>query len=79
MIGNSPKSDVNPALDAGMNAVLVPHPHTLGAGASGSARPDRRPARFLQVERFSDLRLHFETATANSICKVVLICTRRLQ
>ena len=28
MIGNSPKSDINPALDAGLNAVLVPHPHT---------------------------------------------------
>lgn len=28
MIGNSPKSDINPALAAGMNAVLIPHPHT---------------------------------------------------
>jgi putative hydrolase of the HAD superfamily len=28
MIGNSPKSDVNPALAAGLHAVLVPHPHT---------------------------------------------------
>lgn len=28
MIGNSPKSDVNPALEAGLNAVLVPHAHT---------------------------------------------------
>jgi putative hydrolase of the HAD superfamily len=28
MIGNSPKSDINPALEAGLNAVLVPHPHT---------------------------------------------------
>jgi putative hydrolase of the HAD superfamily len=28
MIGNSPRSDVNPALEVGMNAVLVPHPHT---------------------------------------------------
>lgn len=28
MIGNSPKSDINPALEAGMNAVLIPHPHT---------------------------------------------------
>jgi putative hydrolase of the HAD superfamily len=27
MIGNSPKSDINPALEAGLNAVLVPHPH----------------------------------------------------
>ncbi|MBI3471534.1 MAG: HAD family hydrolase, partial [Candidatus Solibacter usitatus] len=28
MIGNSPKSDINPALEAGLNAVFVPHPHT---------------------------------------------------
>jgi putative hydrolase of the HAD superfamily len=28
MIGNSPKSDVNPALEAGLNAVFVPHEHT---------------------------------------------------
>src|SRR6266567_1325299 len=28
MIGNSPKSDVNPALEAGFNAVFVPHSNT---------------------------------------------------
>lgn len=28
MIGNSPRSDVLPALDAGLWAVFVPHPHT---------------------------------------------------
>ena len=28
MIGNSPRSDVNPALAAGLHAVFVPHPHT---------------------------------------------------
>jgi putative hydrolase of the HAD superfamily len=28
MIGNSPRSDINPALHAGLNAVLVPHPQT---------------------------------------------------
>lgn len=57
MIGNSPKSDINPALEAGLHAVLVPHAHTwvlehqdLRDGADG---------RFLRIERFSDLRLHF--------------------
>ena len=57
MIGNSPKSDINPALEAGLNAVLVPHPHTwvlerqdLREDASG---------RLLRVEKFSDLRDHF--------------------
>ncbi len=28
MIGNSPKSDINPALEAGLNAVFIPHAHT---------------------------------------------------
>ena len=28
MIGNSPKSDINPALGAGFNAVFVPHDNT---------------------------------------------------
>ncbi len=57
MIGNSPKSDINPALEAGLNAVLVPHPRTwvleraeVRNGAAG---------RLLKVERFSDLRRHF--------------------
>ncbi len=30
MIGNSPRSDINPALQAGLNAVFVPHEHTWG-------------------------------------------------
>lgn len=28
MIGNSPRSDINPALQAGLRAVFIPHPHT---------------------------------------------------
>ncbi len=28
MIGNSPRSDINPALAAGLRAVYIPHPHT---------------------------------------------------
>jgi putative hydrolase of the HAD superfamily len=57
MIGNSPKSDINPALEAGLNAVLVPHEHTWVL-----ERQDLRASqdgRFLQVERFADLRKHF--------------------
>jgi len=57
MIGNSPKSDINPALEAGLNAVLVPHPHTWVL-----EHQDLRESgdgKFLRVERFADLRLHF--------------------
>jgi putative hydrolase of the HAD superfamily len=28
MIGNSPRSDINPAVRAGLHAVYIPHPHT---------------------------------------------------
>ncbi len=28
MIGNSPRSDINPAFAAGLRAVFIPHPHT---------------------------------------------------
>jgi putative hydrolase of the HAD superfamily len=57
MIGNSPKSDINPALEAGLNAALVPHPHTWVL-----EHEDLREAgngRFLKVENFPALRLHF--------------------
>ena len=57
MIGNSPKSDVNPALEAGLGAVLVPHPHTWVLEHQEVRAPEG--ARFLQVGSFSDLRRHF--------------------
>ncbi len=58
MIGNSPKSDINPALAAGLNAVFVPHGATwvLEHEEVESADP---PQRLLVVERFSELRTHF--------------------
>ena len=32
MIGNSPRSDINPALSAGLNAIFVPHHSTWVPG-----------------------------------------------
>ncbi|MGA3028544.1 MAG: HAD family hydrolase [Bryobacteraceae bacterium] len=54
MIGNSPKSDINPALETGLNAVLVPHPHTwrLEHEEVAAPVPGRR---LITVERFADL------------------------
>ena len=54
MIGNSPKSDINPALEAGLGAVLVPHARTWVLELQELRAP--QGSRFLQVERFSDLR-----------------------
>src|SRR5437588_865166 len=58
MIGNSPKSDINPALAAGLNAVFVPHDNTWVLEHSElSAAPP--PQRLILVEKFPDLRNHF--------------------
>jgi putative hydrolase of the HAD superfamily len=56
MIGNSPKSDVNPALDAGLNAVFIPHAHTWVL-----EKEEIRPVegRLLVLERFDQLRQRF--------------------
>jgi putative hydrolase of the HAD superfamily len=58
MVGNSPKSDINPALAAGLNAVFVPHGNTwiLEHEEVAEARP---PQRLLTVENFAFLREHF--------------------
>jgi putative hydrolase of the HAD superfamily len=58
MIGNSPKSDINPALQAGVNAVFVPHDNTwileheevLQGGFSGT---------LLTLRVFAELRENF--------------------
>jgi putative hydrolase of the HAD superfamily len=56
MVGNSPRSDINPALSIGLNAAFVPHANTwqmehadieLGAG------------RLVILSSFRDLRSHF--------------------
>jgi len=57
MIGNSPKSDINPALEAGLGAVLVPHARTWVLEHQDLRTPVG--ARFLQVDEFRDLRRHF--------------------
>jgi putative hydrolase of the HAD superfamily len=58
MIGNSPKSDINPALAAGLHAVFVPHGNTwiLEHEEVEAASP---PQRLLIVGRFGELREHF--------------------
>ena len=58
MVGNSPKSDINPALAAGLHAVFVPHDNTwiLEHEDLAPAPPSQR---LLVVERFRDLKAHF--------------------
>jgi putative hydrolase of the HAD superfamily len=58
MIGNSPKSDINPALAAGLSAVFVPHGDTwiLEHEELNAAPPSQR---LLMVGGFAELREHF--------------------
>jgi putative hydrolase of the HAD superfamily len=56
MIGNSPKSDVNSALEAGLNAVFIPHAHTWTLERQAVPEPGER---LLVLERFADLVQHF--------------------
>jgi putative hydrolase of the HAD superfamily len=58
MIGNSPKSDINPAMAAGLNAVFLPHGDTWILEHEEVAAP--MPAReLLTVNDFFGLREHF--------------------
>lgn len=58
MVGNSPKSDINPALASGINAVFVPHGNTwvLEHDEIADAKP---PSRLLVVQTFRDLTDYF--------------------
>ncbi len=56
MIGNSPRSDVWPALDAGLGAVHVPHPMTWALERRELPEDQER---FLAVTPFSKLAEHF--------------------
>lgn len=58
MIGNSPKSDINPALETGLNAVLVPHEHTWRLEHEEVAKPVEG-RRLVTVEKFADLKALF--------------------
>jgi putative hydrolase of the HAD superfamily len=56
MIGNSPKSDIHPALEAGLGAVLVPHERTWALELTDLPAESER---FRIVERFAELRTLF--------------------
>jgi putative hydrolase of the HAD superfamily len=58
MIGNSPKSDINPALAAGLHAVFIPHDFTwvLEHEVVNAPPPGQT---LLELSTFADLSLHF--------------------
>ncbi len=58
MVGNSPKSDINPALAAGLHAVFIPHGDTwILEHEELAAAPESQ--KLLIVGKFAELREHF--------------------
>jgi putative hydrolase of the HAD superfamily len=58
MIGNSPKSDINPALRAGINAVLIPHGDTWILEHEELDHPEQSN-QLLVLKTFAELQAHF--------------------
>lgn len=58
MIGNSPRSDINPALGAGLHAVFIPHSFTWILEHETVNQPPTGQ-HLLELEAFSDLLHHF--------------------
>jgi len=56
MVGNSPRSDINPAIDAGLNAVFIPHSATWELEKSELRSGG---GRLLILPAFRELRQHF--------------------
>lgn len=57
MVGNSPRSDINPALAAGLNAVYIPHPHTWHL--EHEEVENAGEGRVLTLATFAELRSYF--------------------
>ena len=58
MIGNSPRSDINPALSAGLHAVFILHPHTWVLEHDLFTAP-AVPQTLLELRRFEQLLEYF--------------------
>jgi putative hydrolase of the HAD superfamily len=56
MVGNSPATDINPALQSGLNAVFIPHAATW---AVDKAEVECGVGRLVIVSAFRELRAHF--------------------
>jgi len=58
MIGNSPRSDINPALSAGLHAIFIPHEFTWILEHETVSEPPAGQY-LLQLSSFADLLHHF--------------------
>ena len=58
MIGNSPRSDINPALAAGLNAIFIPHPSTWVLEHELVNQPESGRT-LLEIDGFAELSSYF--------------------
>jgi putative hydrolase of the HAD superfamily len=58
MIGNSPRSDINPSLQAGLNAIFLPHHHTWVLEHEHLIEAPKGQ-HLLTLETFTNLTTHF--------------------
>jgi len=58
MIGNSPRSDINPAMQIGLNAVYIPHQHTWQLEHEPVV-PGPGSGKLVILPAFRELRAHF--------------------
>jgi putative hydrolase of the HAD superfamily len=58
MIGNSPKSDINPSLAVGMNAVFIPHDFTWVLEHEVVDQPPNG-RQLVELAKFADLLNYF--------------------
>jgi putative hydrolase of the HAD superfamily len=56
MVGNSPRSDINPALQSGLNAVFIPHSSTWELE---KAEVESGTGKLLILSTFREMRTHF--------------------
>lgn len=63
MIGNSMRSDILPALDAGIGAIYVPNPHTWHMENTTFTSNPSWPGTFIELEKVTNLSEHFATAS----------------
>ena len=63
MVGNSPRSDINPALEAGIGAIYVPHPNTWKLEMADIAGM----AQVVTLKRFGELLALFPDAEGGRV------------
>jgi putative hydrolase of the HAD superfamily len=61
MVGNSPKSDINPVIEAGLGAIYIPHDRTWTAEIQQIIHPEL----VITLRRFADLLGYFGIETEN--------------